>query len=330
MGLLSRKKFDLKKQEKKILIVFIFSILIYTAFIFYGDTKKIVNVLSQFDWRILPVLVTLSFLNYVFRFFRWQYFLGKVKIHLPWVKSFRIFLAGVSMTVTPGKTGEVVKAYLINKEKGHRYSELVPLIFTERFTDGLGMLILAMGGIFLFNNSLVTTAFFTLTALMLLFIFFGKKTIVKVSTFLDERFGKFRMLDFFLKSLKNMEILFSTRTLIIATLISVFAWALEGLSLYLLIRTFSPIPFANGILYSQFIFAFASIAGFLVLIPGGIGVAEVSMSSLASVFFDVTVPQAIFITLVFRFATLWFGVLLGLVSLFSSLSKLPEEDLERP
>ena len=329
MQVLPGKKFDFIKQERKILLIFIFSILVYTGFVFFADAKKISLVFSRFDWRILPLLFFLSFSNYIIRFFRWHYFLKKINIPLPLGKSFRIFLSGISMTVTPGKTGEIVKAYLIKKENGNGYSELVPLIFTERFTDGLGMLVLALGGIFLFNNSVVTFSFFFLTFLMLFFIFYGKKTVVRVSTFLDNRFKRFKILDFFLNSLKNMEILFSSKTLVIATLISILAWSLEGLSLYILVQSFSPTLFVNGLLYSLFIFSFASIAGFLVLIPGGIGVAEVSISSLLNLFFGLSVAQAVFITLVFRFVTLWFGVLIGLISLFFSLSKLPEEDSER-
>lgn len=326
MALPTWKKFDFKKQEKKILLIFLLSIFVYTGFIFYADTKKVVSVLSRFDWRILPVLFFLSFANYVIRFFRWHYFLRKIKVHLPLGKSFRIFLSGISMTVTPAKTGEVVKAYLIRKENGNHYSQLVPLIFTERFTDGLGMLVLALGGIFLFENSIVKLSFFFLTAAMLLFIFFGKKTIVRVSTFLDQRFKRFKILDFFLNALKSMEILFSGKILVATTLISIFAWSLEGLSLYILVQSFLPATSLNGFMYSLFIFSFASIAGFLVLIPGGIGVAEVSISSLLNFFFGLSVAQAVFITLIFRFATLWFGVFIGLISLFSSLLRIHEED----
>ncbi len=326
MQLLPWKKFDFRKQERKILIIFLFSILVYTGFIFFADAKKVSLVISTFNWKLLPILLLLSFSNYFLRFLRWHYFLKKIKVSLPLGKSFRIFLSGIAMTVTPGKTGEVVKAYLIKKDNGNRYSQLVPLIFTERFTDGLGMLVLAFGGIFLFKNSVVTFSFSFLTLLMLLFIFFGKKTIVKVSTFLDLRFKRFKILDFFLNALKSMEILFSGKTLFAATLISILAWSLEGFSLYILVQSFNPTMFVNGILYSFFIFSFASIAGFLVLIPGGIGVAEVSISSLLSLFFGLTLAQAVFITLIFRFATLWFGVMIGLISLFSSLLRLPAED----
>ncbi len=324
-----RKKFDLKKQEKKIFLVFLLAILVYTGFVFYADIKKVVSVASNFNWQIVPILLGLSFLNYVLRFIRWEYFLKKVSVTLPFGKSFLFFLSGISMTVTPGKAGEVVKAYLVNKEKGHRYSEIVPLIFTERFTDGIGMLLIALGGIYLFNNRLVTLAFFGLTALIILFIFFGKKTVIKISTFLDRKLKKYIVLDFLLRTLKNMEILFSGKSLLVATLISVLAWSLEGYSLYLLINSFGPVPFLNGLFYSLFIFAFASIAGFLALIPGGVGVAEISISSLLNLFFNLTVAQAVFITLIFRFATLWFGVLIGLVSLFFSLAKIPEEGLKR-
>ncbi|HLL60372.1 MAG TPA: lysylphosphatidylglycerol synthase domain-containing protein, partial [Candidatus Nitrosocosmicus sp.] len=71
--------------------------------------------------------------------------------------------------------------------------------------------------------------------------------------------------------------------------------------------------------YSQFIFAFTSIAGFLVFIPGGVGIVEGSMSSFLTMFFGMTLPQAVFATLIFRFSTLWFGLSLGLIFLLQYL-----------
>src|SRR5438309_1439242 len=129
MALPPYKKFDLKKQERKILAIFIIAVLLYTGFILFGDIEKFAQISANFNWGILPVLLILSFLNYVFRYLRWQYFLKKVGIEIERFESFKIFLAGLSMTITPGKTGELVKAYLINKKTGHKYSEVVPIVF---------------------------------------------------------------------------------------------------------------------------------------------------------------------------------------------------------
>ncbi|OGK13090.1 hypothetical protein A3B40_05120 [Candidatus Roizmanbacteria bacterium RIFCSPLOWO2_01_FULL_37_16] len=314
--------FDLKKQEKKILLIFILGLLFYALLVLFGDLKKIINISYSFNWTVVIVLLLFSFLNYLIRFFRWQYFLRQIAIKIPFSTSFRIFLAGLSMTVTPGKMGEVVKAYLVKKETGNKFAQMVPLLIIERMTDGVGMMILALGGIYLFRQSVIFFLFsFLIVVLFFLFVYYKKYTL-RIIKKLEGRFGHLKPLDFFITFFEHSHKLLKFRQLTTGILLSILAWSFEGISLFLLINNFGSFWQWKSLFYALFIFSFSSIAGFLVLIPGGIGVAEGSITSLLTLFFPIEIPQAIFITLVFRIVTLWFGVLLGLVNLFFSFSKL--------
>ena len=314
--------FDLKKQERKIFLIFILGLIFYAVLVLFGDAKKIINISFSFKWNLIIVLLLLSFLNYIVRFVRWHYFLRQISIKIPLVNSFRIFLAGLSMTVTPGKMGEVVKAYLIKKEAGNKFAQMVPLLITERLTDGIGMLLLALGGIYFFRQSLIFFLFsFGLVVLFFLFIY-NKKYTLKLIRKLEDRFGHLKPLDFFLTFFEHSEKLLKLKHLTVGIILSVTAWSLEGISLFLLINSFGHFWQWKSLFYSLFIFSFSSIAGFLVLVRGGIGVAEGSITSLLTLFFQIGIAQGIFITLIFRFVTLWFGVFLGLVNLFLSFSRL--------
>lgn len=324
------ERFNLKKIELKIVLFFILAIVFYTIFILYADFKKIAGVFSRFDWRLIPILLLLSLLNYLLRFFRWHYFLKETKIPLKVTDSLRIFFAGLSMTVTPGKSGELVKAYLLKKQKGHAYSQVIPLIFTERLTDGIGMILLAIGGLFLLGNIVFSISFLLLTILIVSFILIGKRTILRIASFIERKFGRVKIIDFLATSLENMEKLFAGKTLFFAIMISTIAWGLEGLSFFILINAFGDFQTTSALLYSLFIFSASSIAGFLVLIPAGLGVAEGSMTSLSLLLFNISVPQAIFATLLFRFTTLWFGVGIGFINLLSSFSKLNRTSSKYP
>jgi len=70
--------------------------------------------------------------------------------------SFLIFLAGFSLTVTPGKLGEAVKALLLRESHGIPAARTAPIVIAERFTDLVGLLLLACVGVFTFH---VTGAF---------------------------------------------------------------------------------------------------------------------------------------------------------------------------
>jgi uncharacterized membrane protein YbhN (UPF0104 family) len=59
----------------------------------------------------------------------------------------------------------------------------------------------------------------------------------------------------------------------------------------------------------------ATLASALLLTPGGLGVAEGGITGLSQVLLDLTKSDAAVATLVIRFGTLWFGVIVGLVAL---------------
>jgi uncharacterized protein (TIRG00374 family) len=69
-----------------------------------------------------------------------------------------------------------------------------------------------------------------------------------------------------------------------------------------------------GFFEAVFIFAFSSIIGALTMLPGGLGTAEGSIVGL-TVMLGVDISQATAATLIIRFSTLWFGVIIGLVIL---------------
>lgn len=316
-------KFNLKKQEKKIVLVFVGAVLFYTIFILFADVKKILQVSARFNWSILPVLLFFSFLNYLVRFFRFHYLLKKSNINLPLKKTFNIFFAGISMTVTPGKSGEVLKSYLLKKEKGITYSETVPILIFERLTDGIAMIILALGGIYLFRQSIVFFIFSAIMVLVFVALVFQRQFVIAVILNLEKRFPKIKILDFAVNFLESAKKLFKKDIFTTAVFYGIAAWALEGISLFILInliiRTQVSLSW-SGLFYSFFIFSFCSIAGFLVLIPAGIGVAEASVSSFLMLFFKMSLSQSIFASLLFRIVTLWFGVSLGLIFLIKNLS----------
>lgn len=68
---------DVKKQEKRILTIFVLTIFLYTGFFLFADIKKISLVSAQFNWKVVPFLLLLTLVNYLFRFFRWYYLLKK-------------------------------------------------------------------------------------------------------------------------------------------------------------------------------------------------------------------------------------------------------------
>ncbi|HEU4792122.1 MAG TPA: lysylphosphatidylglycerol synthase domain-containing protein, partial [Nitrolancea sp.] len=108
--------------------------------------------------------------------------------------------------------------------------------------------------------------------------------------------------------------------LLIATGIGVVSWSGECLALGLILNGLG-LPFSWSLLATAtFILATATIAGAISMLPGGLGAAEASITGLLLLLVSdprMTPELAAAATLLVQFATLWFGVLLGMGGLFT-------------
>lgn len=301
----------IKKARKQIIFVAIGGLIFYILFILLGDVKKLSLVFSSFNFRLIPILFFLTILNYFIRFLRWHFLLIEQSIKVPFLLSLQMFLAGISMTITPGKMGEVVKSYALKKFYKVNYSKSAPVIVFERLTDGIAMMILSLGGISLFKQvQKVYIIAFIVVCSFITMVFFHKH-IIKLLNEISKRFSysvinKFiHALDSFLISSKG---LFTYRIILISVFIGIIAWICEGTALFLILREFYAGDVHTVFMISLFLFSFSSILGFLVMVPGGIGVAEGSISALLVWALKLPLPQSVFIALIFRFTSLWFGV----------------------
>lgn len=85
---------------------------VFLALSLYGNWGAVSRAFQSFSYGTLPLILALTFLNYLTRFWRWEFYLKKVNVFLTRKESFIIFMSGLVMTVTPGKMGEVLKSLL--------------------------------------------------------------------------------------------------------------------------------------------------------------------------------------------------------------------------
>jgi uncharacterized protein (TIRG00374 family) len=105
--------------------------------------------------------------------------------------------------------------------------------------------------------------------------------------------------------------LLSTRALAVAVALSILSWFLESLAFTLIVRG---VDVALPLRATTFVYAFAQLAGAVSMLPGGLGVAEGSLTGLL-VGLGTPLPEAAAATLLVRTVTLWFAVGLGVVVL---------------
>lgn len=215
---------------------------------------------------------------------------------MPTGRSFAIFVAGLSGTITPAKLGEVLKCALLKRSFGVPVRRSVPIVLAERVTDASGVVVLAV-------VAGAGTNRWPLLALALA----GVAVIVLVVR--SPLLGRFARLG---EAPRAARALLETRLLVGMTALSAVSWFCECLAAYVCVRGLR-LDLSPG--DTVVVFSLGSLAGALSFLPGGLGVAEGSMTGLMRVLGDVPKAGAVAATVLIRLATLWFAVALGLVGL---------------
>ena len=262
----------------------------------YADFGKLGDELRSFRWGLFPLALAFTTLNYLIRFWRWQRYLDRLDIEVPPVRSLTIFTAGLTMTITPAKLGEVLKCGLLKRSFNVPVQRSVPVILAERITDATGVVVLALvGGAGTRRWPLLVAA---LVGCAIVVLIVRSPLLGRVARF-GEAPGAARAL-------------LAPGLLLEMTAVSAVSWFCECLAAYVCVRGLRiDLSLADTVV----VFTLGSLAGALSFLPGGLGVAETSMTALIRVLGDVPRAAAAAATVLIRLATLWYGVVLGLVGL---------------
>jgi glycosyltransferase 2 family protein len=318
----------LARQRNKILGSVAFAVLVYAIFLGLSDYTKLSQVLRNFAWGLIPVILFFSAFNYALRFLKWHFYLHLVGVRsIGWFDSLIIFLSGFSMTITPGKAGEWLKSLLVKQVAGTPVATTAPIILAERMTDGLAMLLLAGAGLFLFDNPLVRWFMVLVvilaaaaTAMVQNRRFAARAaTLLRRIPFLDARIDHLRA--FYNSAYELLRL----RNLALAVGLGFISWSGECIALFLILQGMGVPASWQLLVLASFAMGTATLVGSVLLLPGGLGATEGSIEGLL-VFFGrqpwlpidpalaITPTVGAAATLLIRFATLWFGVALGFIA----------------
>lgn len=296
--------------KNKFWLIILFAIIVYLLMGTYADYKKLISVIKGFQWTFLLALLFLTTIGYFVRFIKWLYFLRKAGIYLNMRENLFVFFSGLSMIITPGKIGEIWKGWLIKEINGEKLSRSVPVVIVDRITDVFGLVILAMLGVIYFERGIYLILLFILLLAGFTVAIKSKAISARIISLIERKAGKYTE-DFKIVH-ETFVKLMEPSGIIRMSIISAIAWFFECLGLYLVIMGFRQ---SMNITQSTFIFSFASLAGAISMVPGGLGVAEATISGLLQ-FFGTSPTISVAISMLVRFGTLWYGAILGLCVYF--------------
>lgn len=308
---------------RRLATAMLLGVAVYLFFALYTGIHKIEASLRIFHWNALGIALLLSTSNYGIRFLKWQYYLKLLKVKgVPVMDSLLVFLSGFVLTVTPGKVGEIFKSAVLAKTHDVPLARTAPIVVAERLTDVIGVIVLIVVGGAALANGLIWAVFGTLAVLGGLTLIIWERPGLALADYLERGPGRLRpAAPKVREALSSLRIVASPSALVIPTVLSVVAWSSEGLALYVILRGFEA---AISPPIAVFFYATATLAGALVPLPGGLGIVEgMIKGQLVQVAHVASGPATAAMMLV-RFATLWWAVVIGFLSLFVLRLRFPE------
>ncbi len=305
----------MKNNIRRLLVAMLLGVCVYGAFVIYSGLDKIGESLQHFHFSAFLAACGLAFGNYVLRFLKWEFYLGRLEIRgVKKLDSFLTFLSGFVLTVTPGKVGEVFKSLILFETYDVPMARTAPIVVAERATDVIGIVLLIIYGASVgFSGGLVWAGIGAGLVLALLVVIGNRKlslSLIGVVSRLPGRLGKVApKLEVAYESLATM---LKPQNLFIPSLLSAGAWMLECLALWVILQGFGEkisVPLAT------FFYSTSTLVGAIIPVPGGLGVTESALMGQMTELGHVERSTSTSAMILVRFATLWFAVIVGFVAL---------------
>jgi len=294
-------------------------VIFYVAFAIFYDANQFIESLGKVNlYFIIPILVCFT-TAILIKSLRQLLFLRHLGIKIPIKQNTIIYLAGLSMLITPAGLGEMIKSHFLLKKYNQPVSKTLPLVLVERYHDALAILSI------LFIFSIITgTTFLTIPILII-----GTLLLVSLIVIRSRKlFPNFQKIIRKVRMFQNLEdhsvefnkslVSFTSKKIFFSGwVVGMVAWSFDGLGIYLCFQAFE----LDFDFFTTTVIGLASILfGALTLIPGGVGVTEVSFVALLSTYgIESSVGSAL--ALFFRLLSIWYVTCIGIVATKFALSK---------
>jgi len=307
---------------RRLLYGLLFGVLVYGAFVLYAGYGALKDSLQDFRWLAFLSALGLASFNYFLRFLKWEYYLAQLRVSdVPKGESLLVFLSGFVLTITPGKVGEVFKSAVLFDTHKVPVMVTAPIVVAERLTDVIGVVVLIVIGSAGFPDGLPWAFAGSAVVFMFLGILLWQTPVLLGLRWMHRRPGWLaKVAPRLEEAWHSLRIVARPSALFLPTILSTIGWGAEGLALYLIISGFN---IAISLPLCVFFYATATLAGALVPVPGGLGVAETIIQEQLVRVGHAPEGIATASMLMTRTATLWWAVLVGFIALWLLKRRFP-------
>ncbi len=304
---------------RRTLYAVVAGVLLYVVGVLWFDVEPLRQTLVGYPWSMFGAALALSAGNYLLRFAKWELSLHWLRVReqapgLTRGRSLLIYLAGLSMSVTPGKVGEVLRSMLLKASDGVPFTRTAPVVIADRLTDLIALVLLAAVGIAERPQYLPILAI-TVVLVLAGVIVLGSPRLLGGLFDRLERIARLRAMVGKARPLVDSSVtLMRLGPLSWLTVLSVVGWGLECIGFWLIVRGFAGVE--ASLRTCALLWSAGTLVGALSFLPGGLGATEGSLVvTTTRLVAGATQSVALAASLLGRIATLWFGELVGGVAL---------------
>ena len=297
---------------KKILIVCISVIGLYSIFLSFSDLNLISDALLNFKTEFLPLILILVTSSWFILFIRWQILLKNANITIPLRGSFVVYVSGFALQFIPGEVGEFLKVQLLKNKFNIPRSKTSPIIITEMLYNAMGLVALSITSIWFFEFTIYIFIIFGVLLVVLFYLINNKKYFFKVMN----KVSKIKFLKKYVEptfeSLETIQHLTKGKVLFYSLILSILFWFVECIAIHLLLLSFGIDTIELLTLVSMY--SSSIILGAVSFLPFGLGVFEGSLAGFLSLR-GIDITFSLTIVILARIITRWYSVFVGLVVL---------------
>ena len=277
---------------------------------------------GKLGWGQVAALLALSLINYLFRGLRWHLFASRLGLGTHFVQDMRHFLGGLSMSVTPGRLGELVRMRWLSRETGASFERTAPLMLVDRATDLAAMALILAIAVAFSTSGIAGALPITIASLIAALVATRASLLRAFSDATYRLIGRWpRLFVRIRQSAQSLSHFSGPAIMAFAAVIGAIGWLAEGYAFYLLLGWMGA---DTTLATAVAIFIFSTLAGGLTGAPGGIGGAEAAMVALLTL--EGVPPQvSLPATAIIRLTTLWFAIAIGMV-IFPIAERISQRD----
>ena len=283
------------------------SFLFYNFLSYYSDSAKLLELITDFPIEIIKAFFFII-TAYIFRYIRWRYIFSHLGEKTSIIKDLLIWFGSFAFAVTPLRTGELSRCFLLKQKCGIDKSFSFAGILFERITDGVSLLLIIFYHIpfylswaSLVNYNLKFKELFLIILIIMIILLFFQNNIFSTFAKTIHRFK----LSFY----EKLKILFKKEILFISISLGITAWTFEGISFFILLKGLNASLNIQDAILSQLS---SGLLGAISFMPGGIGTTEASSIAILLAQ-DININIATSATLLGRLISLWLISFIGLI-----------------